>query len=145
MSKTNRDLCREAIQGTLAHRVGGPPDASAVAEAILSIWRKVVAQLEPVIGGRGVDVIFERSLQMASAAFPWLAIAGAHEGSAALLASLKVRLEGREPNDAAEAGYTLLVAFTELLATMIGESLTVRLLEPVWVSTSPASKKETKS
>lgn len=145
MSTTNRDLCREAIRRTLAQRAGGAPDAGAVAEATLSIWRKVVAQLVPVIGARGVDVIFGRSLHLASAAFPWLAIAGTHEDSVALLASLKARLADREPNDAAEAGYTLLVTFTDLLISLVGESLTARLLEPVWVSTPPVSEKETKS
>jgi hypothetical protein len=46
---------------------------------------------------------------------------------------------------AAEAVYALLLTFTELLATLIGESLTERLLAPVWARPSLPSDQETVS
>ena len=145
MSTTKSDLCREAIRRALAHSAGGDPDASAVAEATLSIWHQVAALLAPVVGARGVEILFSRSLHLTSAAFPWLATAGDQGDNAALLASIKTRLAGRGTDVAVEASYTLLVTVTELLATLIGESLTERLLGPVWVPTPPTSEKETKS
>ena len=120
----NNELWREAIRLTLAHRAGGAPDASAVAEVTISTWSQVAALLTPVIGPRGVDVIFRRSLYLTSKDFPWLAFGEEHRDSAALLASLKANLAGRDADDAVEAGYTLLVIFTELLTTLIGEALT---------------------
>ena len=57
MSTTDSDLCREAIRRALAHSAGGDPDASAVAEATLSIWHQVAALLAPVIGARGVEIL----------------------------------------------------------------------------------------
>jgi hypothetical protein len=103
----------------------------------------VADRLAPVIGAQGVDVLFSRSLHLTSAAFPWLATAGDRGGSTAQLASLKARLAGRELDISAEASCALLVTFTELLATLIGESLTGRLLGPIWAPQSPASEQET--
>jgi hypothetical protein len=84
-----------------------------------------------VIGTRGVDILFSRSLHVTSKTFPCLAIAGNYGDSAAPLASVKARIETCELTVATEASYFLLVTFTELLAALIGESLTERLLDPV--------------
>jgi hypothetical protein len=127
------------------HHAGDARDASPVAEATLSIWQQVAARLALIIGGRGVDVLLRRALHLTNTAFPWLAIAEDHRNSAALLASLKARLAGREPDVAMEASITLLVTFTDLLVTLIGESLTDSLLRPVWASRSPPSEQETTS
>jgi len=132
----------EAIRGTLAQGAGEAPDASAIAEATLNTWRQVMDRLAPVIGAGGVDALFSRSLHVTSKTFPWLAMAGNNGSSAALLASLKVRLAGQETAAAAEASDVLLVNFTELLATLIGASLTERLLAPVWRPPSPESEQE---
>ena len=138
----------EAIRRTLAQGAGEAPDASAIAEATLNTWQQVADRLAPVIGARGVDALFSRSLHVTSKTFPWLAMAGndGNDGnSAALLASLKARLAGQETAAAAEASHALLVNFTELLATLIGESLTDRLLAPVWMPPLPAAEQETTS
>lgn len=142
---TNRELWREAIRITLAHRAGDTPDASAIAEATASTWHQVAALLTPVIGERGVDVIFTRALSLTSKAFPWLAIGEEHGDSAALLVGLKVQLAGRDTATAAEAGCTLMVTFIELLTTLIGKSLTERLVSSVWASPLPPSEQETVS
>lgn len=135
----------EAIRKTLAQGAAREaPDASAIAEATLNTWLQVSARLTPVIGTRGVDALFSRSLHVTSKTFPWLSMAG-NNGSVALLDSLKVRLAGQAAAPAAEASYTLLVTFTELLATLIGESLTDRLLASVWMSRLPASEQENAS
>ncbi len=96
-----------------------------------------------MIGARGVDVLFRRALHLSQSAFPSLMIAGGEEKeSAALLAKIKSSLAECKPAVAAEASYTLLVTFTELLTPLIGESLVARLFDPVWVSSPPASEQE---
>ena len=139
------DLRREAIRATLAHRAGDSPDASAVAEATIGTWHQVSARLAPVIGARGVDVLFRRALHLTSTAFPWLATAGEHGDGAGSIANFRARLETRETAAAAEASHALLVTFTELLATLIGSSLTERLLGSIWTPPPPASEQETVS
>ena len=137
------DSYRETIRMTLAQRAGEPTGASTVAAATLIIWQLMAAKLEPVIGARGVEVLFLRALHLTSASFPWLAIAHTQRESAAL--QVKTQLAQQEINVATEAAYNLLVTFTELLSTLIGESLAERLLSPVWVPSSGVSRKETVS
>lgn len=142
MGTVKNDMLRDAIRATLAHRAGDSPDAGTVAEATISTWHQMVAQLAPVIGVRGVDVLFSRALHLTSASFPWLAIAGEQGDGAAQQASFRAQLEIHETVVAAEASCALLVTFTELLATLIGGPLTERLLRPVWAPPSPASEQE---
>ena len=137
----NREPRREAIRIALAHRSGGAPGASAVAEAATVILSQMAALLTPVIGVRGVDVIFRRSLYLTSKDFPWLVHGEEHGDSAALLAGLKDRLAVRDAEDAAEAACALIATFIELLTTLIGESLTDRLMSPVWSHPSPPPEK----
>jgi hypothetical protein len=100
----------------------------------------MAAQLAPVIGARGVDALFIRSLHLTSATFPWLASAQSDRPGVAPLAGLKALLETRDSTAATEASHTLLVTFTELLASLIGAPLTERLLDPIWVPTPAASE-----
>ena len=137
------DLPNEAIRNTLARRAGDAPDSSAIAEAVLDTWRCIADRLEPVIGRRGVDALFNRALHVTCQTYPWLAVADI-EGAVTLpLASLSLRLADREPAAAEEASYVLLMTFTVLLANLIGESLTHRLLEAVW--SPPSANSEERS
>jgi hypothetical protein len=125
-------LLRDAIRTTLEHRAKSLPDANATSEATAAIWRVVETQLVPVIGARGLDVLFRRALHETTTAFPWLAASVDRGGSASPLPSLMACLATQHTAAAAEAAYALLFTFTELLATLIGEPLTERLLAPVW-------------
>jgi hypothetical protein len=127
----------------LKFRAGTAPDAGMVAEATLNIWHQMATLLVPIIGTRGVEVLFNRSLQLTSRSFPRLVIIGDNGDNAVLLATLKENLAVSATNDAMEAGHALLVTYTELLSTLIGDSLTKRLLSPVWEFSSPISEQET--
>ena len=134
MPVTDRELCREAIRRTLRQRAGDSPDALAIARATSEIWLLMSAQLTPVIGGNGVDAILNRSLHLTSAAFPWLASSDEQMDHESLPVRISMRLAGREPDAATQASSSLLITFIELLATLIGNSLTRRLLAPVLVA-----------
>ena len=141
MPTLKSDFYSEAIRRVLISRAGTAPDAGMVAEATLNIWRQMAAWLAPIIGIRGVEVLFSRALQLTSRAFPCLVITGDQGDSAALLASLKANLAASAEPAAFHQGITL--TFTELLSTLIGESLTSRLLSPVLTFPSPISEQET--
>ncbi|MDY0226455.1 MAG: hypothetical protein RBR38_06450 [Desulfomicrobium apsheronum] len=132
MSITDRDLCREAIRRTLRRRAGDFPDALAVAQATSEIWLLMSAQVAPVIGANGIEAIFQRSLLLTSVIFPWLASLDGPMNKDSFPARLAELMAGHESIVAAQAGSSLLTTFTELLATLIGNSLTRRLLDPVW-------------
>lgn len=135
----------ETIRRTLVQGAGDAPDANSIAEATLSTWHQVAVRLVPVIGARGVDALFNRSLHVTSKTYPWLAVDGHDENVAILLSGLRARIATRELIDAVEACHALLVNFTELLASLIGDSLTKRLLLTVWVPEPTESEQERKT
>ena len=145
MPTTGNELLREQIRRALVRRGGSESDANAVAEATLGTWHDMSNRLSPVIGTGGVDALFRRSLHITSATFPWLSISAEDENEEALLADLKSRLSGREAAVAAEAGHVLLATFAGLLTDLIGNSLTERLLEPIWNAAPAATDKEISS
>jgi hypothetical protein len=141
--KGQENMSRDSIQRTLALAAGIAPDAHGVAEATLRIWGQMAARLTPVIGARGVEALFGRSLQMTSVAFPWLSKGDGSNDSADPLANLRASLEAIDPVAGIAGSFALLVTFTDLLATLIGESLTEGLLNPVWTPPKPAAEQET--
>ncbi len=142
MPITDRDLCREAIRRTLKLRAGDSPDSLAIAKATSEIWLQMSDRLTPVIGGNGVDAILKRSLHLTGVVFPWMAIPDAQLDSDSLPVRIGELLAGHEPIAAAQASSSLLITFTELLATLIGNSLTRRLLDPVWFAAPGVAEQE---
>jgi len=134
----------ETIRRTLVQCAGDTPDSGAIAEATLSTWHQVAVRLVPVIGTRGVDALFSRSLHVTGKIYPWLVVNGNDEDMAALLSGLRACIATRGSIEAMEACHAFLVNFTDLLATLIGDSLTKRLLIKVWVPPSAETEQENK-
>lgn len=78
-------------------------------------------------------MLYRRCLHLTAPAHPWLA--GLHEGGQATvdLAALRSAFAQQSSTSAAAAGGAFLQAFHELLSSLIGPSLTERLLRPAWV------------
>ncbi|BDT68662.1 hypothetical protein os1_28480 [Comamonadaceae bacterium OS-1] len=126
-----------SVHGTLAQRAGSSPDARAVVDAVTRTWQFMATQLEPVIGERGVGVLLDRALHLTGKNFPWLVHTGPPQDQTDRLTRLQAQFASRGAQDAAAAGCALLVTFTELLASLIGDSLTERLLASVWLDAPP--------
>ncbi len=142
MSTKNEEPGPEALHKAMEHRAEGALDAGAVANATIQTLRQVNIILTPVIGEVGVNVLFKRSLHLTSRTFPWLTIAENHGDTGDLLANLSARLAGRDTDEAVEASSALLAGFTELLATLIGDSLVETLLGSLSASLELPSKQD---
>ena len=134
----------ETIRRTLVHSAGDTSNAKSIAQATLSTWHQVSIRLVPVIGARGVDALFKRALHVTSRTHPWLVIDGHDENLAIFLSGLRARVATRESIEALEACHALLLNFTELLASLIGDSLTKRLLMTVWTPAPAEAEQERK-
>ena len=123
----------------LATRLPKGASAEQIADAIVVIWSDINQTLHPIIGFRGVAALFNRSLNIAAATYPW--IAERRSGALAELDSsaLKSALLNRPPSEAAAGGAALFVTFHELLASLIGSTLTEQLLRPVLIHPSGAA------
>lgn len=127
---------------SFARRIDTGADAARIGEAVASTWEDINAALSPVLGPWGVALLYKRSLFLISRAHPWLA--RSHEGAqtAMDIDALKAVFAQQTDEAAANAGVDFLLTFHALLASLIGPSLTERLLRSVRfsASSSPQAK-----
>ena len=133
MTDSGENARRLAIRQMQSRSVAAGAGAAVHAAAFFGLWQQTAGQLEPVIGARGVDVLFGRALHLTARRFPWLPN-GADGNNAAPLEVLQESLAERSAVEASDAGETLLLTFTGLLAGMVGESLIARLLGDGWIA-----------
>lgn len=127
------------LAATLRARVGESVDPARVADVLVSILREIEAALAPTMGSRGVALLYRRSLYLTSSLRPLLA--GTPKGAAetdadANFDALRVMLANQTSADAITDGTALLQTFYDLIVTLVGLSLTERLLRPVWANYS---------
>lgn len=120
------------IVASLAHRVGNDADAAHIADAIVATLQEMDAALTPIIGHQGVAALYRRSLYLSTSTHPRLAGTHASVQTAMDLIELKSVLVLQSSTDASLFGEELLKTFYELLTTLVGPSLTARLLRSVW-------------
>jgi hypothetical protein len=121
------------IAAALVHRVGEDAEPERVAGEIVATWEAIDAALSPIIGHQGVAALYARSLQVTTAAYPWLSSARAESLGGMDLVLLSTVLSQQDSATAAAAGGgALLQTFRNLLATLVGPALAERLLRTVW-------------
>jgi hypothetical protein len=123
---------RDRIAAFLEGAVSAGASSGEVAEIVETTFRRIDEALAPIVGKRGMAALYKRSLHLAKPLHPWLPVGA--EGTAAEMdvAALTAALAMQTSADAAAAGTRLLQCFRALLITLIGESLTERLLRPAW-------------
>lgn len=129
---------RRQVQAPLAWRISDDSTAAEIAAACGALWLELHAALSPIIGPRGVSALGQRSLHLVSAAHPWLPSRQPGRPDHLDAAWFVSLLAQRSSGDAAAAGNGFLQTFRELLSSLIGASLTERLLRTVWGPPDPA-------
>lgn len=122
------------IAETLAQRAAAGADVAQIADAIVSIWQQVNVALSPIIGQGSVAVLYMRSLHLINSTHPWLEGEHGELHTSMDLPTLRARLLQQSSQEAATTGGVLFQTFHELLASLIGPSLTEQLLRSVWAN-----------
>ena len=120
----------------LTSKVAQGEDAGCIADVVTMAWRQADASLSPLIGHRGLAALYQRSVHVTAKTYPWLGMCYQGIQHEMNLDILKDVLVQQSSADAAAASGALLQTFYDLLASLIGSSLTARLLHPVWTSSS---------
>ena len=103
-----------------------------VADAAINLWGQMATQIISIVGEDGFNSLYARSVFLAQPAFPWLTASSLSLQHDQRFAELKKGLEGQAPSQAREANSLLLLTFTGILAALIGEPLTTRILCSAW-------------
>ena len=106
--------------------------AGAVDRQWVQPWAQLAAHLSPLIGESGFTALYRRTVRLVSADYGWLASPAAGASAEEMLVGLRAQCLSVEPAAAREANAALLSTFTKLLSGLIGEALTVRLLNAAW-------------
>lgn len=122
----------DEIAACLIRLAGSGTDAGPVAESVAATCRDIEAALAPIVGARGVGALLHRSLHAAGRTHAWLNDIASDFPQAVDLQALTALLARQSATDAAAGGALLLHTFHELLASLIGASLTGRLLRSAW-------------
>lgn len=121
------DLLRHQIIKSLI-----PEETEKVADAAINVCEQMAAQIISIIGEGGFNSLYERSLFLTRSTFPWLAADSSSPQTAQRFTALKRSLEGQSSAQAREASSLLLITFTDILASLIGEELTSSILRSAW-------------
>jgi hypothetical protein len=125
-----RNLARRLIAAE--HRRNDSVDTEA--HAAFRVCEKLRESLSPLAGARGFRTLLARALNLAKVESPWLSkLVVSPDGSLIIPDGLE---PAAAPNDAARGGAALVAHLLELLATFIGEALTLRLVQQKWPNTA---------
>lgn len=122
----DEDLRRRFINETTARGTNSAPGAA------VELWRRLALSLLPIIGENGFNSLYARNLDLARETFPWLPKGDVSRPIDIQFADLKISLEGEDPLEADKASRALLEALINLLASLIGEPVTMTILSSAW-------------
>ena len=123
---------RELLRQQLVKRLMAQPSEEEVADTAIDLWEQMAAQIISIIGEGGFDSLYRRSVFLTQSTYPWLAVVLPQSKTDQRFKDLQISFEGQAPEQAKAANSLLLITFTDILASLIGEQLTIRLLRSAW-------------
>lgn len=124
--ETNNLLRRRIIRNLTAQHTDNVADAS------IELWERMASQIILIVGEGGFNSLYARSLLLTRSAFPWLPADSVPAKNGQRFTELKISFDGQPPLQANQANSQLLITFTDILASLIGEHLTIRILCSAW-------------
>lgn len=119
------------MEAVLARQVAAGASPEVVADAACELWRRIDANLSPIIGRHGVAALVKRSLHLTRISHPALSAAASADARPGDFRALRAALAAQASADAAASNAALVSTFYDLLSSLIGATLTERLLDPV--------------
>ncbi|MDR7194648.1 hypothetical protein [Luteimonas terrae] len=120
---------------------GGGTDA--ITAQALTLWDDLSGALVPIIGQRGMSALFSRALHLAGARHAWLQAEFEAAGGVPDFPILAEAGSRQAEDDAIVAIADLFDTFERLLVTLIGASLSERLLHPLRDDPTDPSRQDT--
>jgi len=106
-------------------------DPGAVVDVSIRLWEQLSTELSKIIGERGVESMYARSLHQSQKQFSWLTPHPPQAMEAAMTA-LRASLQGEADTAACAASTAMMMHFINTLILLIGELLTNSILRKAW-------------
>jgi hypothetical protein len=100
--------------------------------AAINLWEQMASEVISIVGEGGFNSLYARSLFLSQSTFPWLAAASLSAQTDSRFAELKTSFAAQTPAHVNEANTLLLITFTDIMASIIGEQLTMGILRSAW-------------
>lgn len=100
----------------------------------MRLWEQMSTKIISIVGEGGFHSLYARSLFIARVRFPWLAADELSTQTDQLFTQLRKCFEAQTPVQVSTANSLLLITFTDILASLIGEALTTSILRSAWDS-----------
>ena len=122
-----RDLLRhQIIQNVTAQHT------EKAAVAAVNLWEQMATQIISLVGEGGFNSLYDRSVRLTQPTFPWLTANSQSALADHHFQGLNMRFEGQTTAQISAANCLLLITFTDILASLIGEELTISMLRLAW-------------
>ena len=108
-----------------------------VADAAVMLWAQMASKIISIVGEGGFNSLYARSIFLSQASFPWLSACPLSPQPDQRFAELKKCYAAQTPAQACAANSLLLITFTDILASLIGEALTTSILRSAWGNDAP--------
>lgn len=118
------------IEHALGKGVERDADAALVSTSTVSAVRLLLRELQPLVGELAAAALYRRSVHLARSSFQRAPDDALTQDD--LLTPLQHDLGSRSAAEAQKGSRALLNSFVDLLASLIGESFTLRLLRKAW-------------
>ena len=120
---------RDFAERLIAHETRGNKSSGTKTSAAFLVCEKLRPQLANLMGNTGFHALVSRALALATTEAPWLrAMQVKSDGSLEMSGELEANVD---PERIAEGGVVLTAHLLGLLATFIGEDLTLQLVREV--------------
>lgn len=106
-------------------------DPGAVVDVSIRLWEQLSTELSQIIGERGVESMYARSLHQSQKQFSWLTPHSPQAMDAAM-STLRASLQGQADSVACAASTAMMMYFINTLILLIGELLTNSILLKAW-------------
>jgi hypothetical protein len=117
---------RQQIKDLLTSMPAGEPGS-----ALLGLLCPLRAQVASLVSEEGFSFLLDRTIFLTAQSFQWAKVEPASSTEAGL-DNLRAKLATRTHEEALAASTFLLAGFIDLVASLIGDSLTVGILRSAW-------------
>jgi hypothetical protein len=113
------------------------PHPEKITDAAVLLWEQMASKIISIVGEGGFNSLYARSVFLSQASFPWLTACPLSAQPEQRFAELKKCFGAQAPAQACAANSLLLITFTDILASLIGEALTTSILRSAWGNGAP--------